>query len=417
MADNELFRKEAIEATRKKLWGDVVLAQPPSLVIWTAVVLFATGTILSFLVFGTYVRKETVQGYLTPKDGIIQVYGPSLGKITRIMVQEGDHVVAGQPVFALSGETLGADTGRVLDAQLTQIQEQIQSAQQRSSAARSALTSDETRIEQQLESQIRLTSFYAKRHEAQASIIAISGSQLEKYEQLRTKGYVADSTVLQLKQQILSQEEGLNDIEQQQNSNAALIKDLRAQLATFPDKNAAAGADANAELSVLAQRRIDLSASRSLVEPAPVSGTVSDLQAKVGQSVHGNLPLISLMPDGSSLEAELLIPTRAAGFIKVGDEARLQISAYPFERYGFVTGRVITISNSVMQPGDMLVPVNVPEAVYRVRVSLDRSFVIAYATKHELKPGMLLIADVVLDRRKLWQQLLDPLISAAKRSH
>lgn len=32
-----LFRNEAIEAKRLRLWGEVRLAQPPSLTIWTVV--------------------------------------------------------------------------------------------------------------------------------------------------------------------------------------------------------------------------------------------------------------------------------------------------------------------------------------------------------------------------------------------
>ena len=130
-----------------------------------------------------------------------------------------------------------------------------------------------------------------------------------------------------------------------------------------------------------------------------------------------NVPLMSIMPDAAALQAELLLATRAAGFIKPGDEARLQIEAYPFERFGFVMGRVLAVSKSVLKPGEFLAPIEIREAVYRVRVVLDRDYVLAYGQQKPLRPGMVLRADIVIERKPLWRQWFDPLLAAAKRAH
>ena len=129
-----------------------------------------------------------------------------------------------------------------------------------------------------------------------------------------------------------------------------------------------------------------------------------------------NLPLLSIAPSGSALEARLLVPTRAAGFLSVGQEARIQVQAFPFQRFGFVEGQVRTIASTVISPGEAAFPIEHSEPVYEVRVTLARDFVDAYGQRRRLQPGMALTADIPIDRRRLWQQLFDPLLAAGKRS-
>jgi membrane fusion protein len=56
--------------------------------------------------------------------------------------------------------------------------------------------------------------------------------------------------------------------------------------------------------------------------------------------------------------------------------------------------------------------VTVKEPVYKVTAALDRPDVDAYGKKMPLQAGMLLKADIVLERRSLLHWVLDPLLSA-----
>ncbi|UKE48478.1 biotin/lipoyl-binding protein [Xanthomonas translucens pv. cerealis] len=51
-----------------------------------------------FLVFGHYVRHETVSGYLVPDGGITAVPAPVPGVVVRVLVHEGASVSAGEPL-------------------------------------------------------------------------------------------------------------------------------------------------------------------------------------------------------------------------------------------------------------------------------------------------------------------------------
>jgi membrane fusion protein len=131
--------------------------------------------------------------------------------------------------------------------------------------------------------------------------------------------------------------------------------------------------------------------------------------------IGGTLAVI--IPDGGKIEAELLTPSRAIGFIEPGQEVQLQLQAFPYQRFGLVHGRVKSISSTVMGPSEISIPgLAIQEPVFRVRVALVHEFIDAYGKIYPLQPGMLLSAEIVFDRRTLLQWLFDPLYAVAKRA-
>jgi membrane fusion protein len=412
-----LFRPEVIEAKRRRLWGDVRLSQPPSLSLWTLVLGGTAIAVIIALACGTYIKKESVAGYVSPESGIVQVSTARTGRIIRVMVSEGDHVNADAPLIEFSGETVGAQTGQVLAAQLVQIEQQIESAAQRRIASGVNLDAEGQRLRLQLAAQTSRRKLLASRIEDQKQMLQISEGQSQRLAELAKSGYISEIQYAERRQQMLSQRSELSSLLADLAGASGAIAELRSQIGELPARSATLAASAELDLSTLQQKRIELSASRRYVERAPVAGVVSSMQARPGGMPPTNTPLVSIMPDGSELLAELLVPTRAAGFIKPGDEVRLQVDAYPFERFGFVMGNVASVSHSVMTPGEFLAPIEIKEAVYRVRVALSRDFVMAYGKKAQLRPGMSLRADIIIDRKPLWRQLIDPMLAAAKRAH
>ncbi|WP_276523924.1 HlyD family efflux transporter periplasmic adaptor subunit, partial [Enterobacter hormaechei] len=73
---------------------------------------------------------------------------------------------------------------------------------------------------------------------------------------------------------------------------------------------------------------------------APVSGIVATQQIKAGQAVQSGQPIVSVLPGDGRLEAELLVPSRAVGFIEPDDKVLLRYQAYPYQKFGHHEGRV-----------------------------------------------------------------------------
>jgi membrane fusion protein len=136
-----------------------------------------------------------------------------------------------------------------------------------------------------------------------------------------------------------------------------------------------------------------------------------------GQPVSAGATLAVMTPADGHLEAELLAPSRAIGFIREGQEVRLQLQAFPYQRFGTLAGKVKSVSGTVIAPSDVSIPgLSLHEPVFRVRVSLAAEEIIAYGKSHPLQPGMLLTAEVVLDRQNLLRWLFDPLYAVSRKS-
>lgn len=155
-------------------------------------------------------------------------------------------------------------------------------------------------------------------------------------------------------------------------------------------------------------------ASGALVVKAPVTGVVATQVTKPGQAVQAGQPLMTLLPGDGRLEAELLVPSRAIGFIGPGDRVLLRYQAFPYQKFGHQEGRVAAISRSALSPGELGAlngNAQQGEPFYRVKVTLARQMITAYGNPETLKPGMLVDADVLGERRALVEWIFEPLYS------
>jgi multidrug efflux pump subunit AcrA (membrane-fusion protein) len=148
---------------------------------------------------------------------------------------------------------------------------------------------------------------------------------------------------------------------------------------------------------------------------APVDGQVVAVSARVGEQSAPGAPLLSIAPANSPMEAQVLVPTRAAGFISEGQNVRVMVDALPYQQYGVMAGRVREIARSASRPGEFASPIDFKEPVYRVRVALTGPTIQAYGVDKPLQAGMTIKADVITDNRTFMSWLLDPLLAARAR--
>jgi membrane fusion protein len=174
-------------------------------------------------------------------------------------------------------------------------------------------------------------------------------------------------------------------------------------------------AQLTSSLADLEQRRAEVTARGEQVVRSPVSGRVSALQTTVGRTVDASRPVMTLMPEGSELRAELYVASRAIGFVTEGQRVRLMYDAFPFQRFGAYGGVVERVSATVFTPNDATGPVSIQEPSYRIVVRLERQDVDAFGQIVPLQPDMTVQADIVLEERSILEWLLEPLYSARGR--
>ena len=122
------------------------------------------------------------------------------------------------------------------------------------------------------------------------------------------------------------------------------------------------------------------------------------------------------MPQGASLRADLYAPSRAIGFVKPGDKVLIRYQAYPYQKFGHQEGAVESVAKTALPTQELNgLPTptgnNSNEPLYRVSVKLAAQTVNAYGKAQPLQAGMLLDADVLQEKRRLYEWVLEPLYS------
>lgn len=157
---------------------------------------------------------------------------------------------------------------------------------------------------------------------------------------------------------------------------------------------------------------------RDSVLRAARAGVVSSLLVKAGQAVSAGQPLLTILPQGSALQAQLLVPSSAIGFVHKGTPVVLHYQAFPYQKFGVEHGVVVDVSRSALSPADiatMLGKQPPPEPLYLIKVKLAKQAIQAYGKQQALLPGMSVDADLLLDHRRMIQWIFEPLYGMAKR--
>jgi membrane fusion protein len=115
------------------------------------------------------------------------------------------------------------------------------------------------------------------------------------------------------------------------------------------------------------------------------------------------------------LRAQLLVPTRASGFIGPGNDVVMRYDAFPFQRFGQYHGKVDMVSATIWTAGEKVGALVTREPVYRVDVKLDRQTVRAGGQEMPLRPGMILSADILLEKRTVFEWVFEPVLELRGR--
>lgn len=124
---------------------------------------------------------------------------------------------------------------------------------------------------------------------------------------------------------------------------------------------------------------------------------------------------MNILPEGSELVAELLLPTRSAGLVEEGDNSRLRFDAFPYQRFGYMESTIVRVDKALIIPNEIPLPITLQEPVYRLRAKLSAQTMQAYGKQLNLKSGMLFEADIMLEQRRLIEWLLEPIYSLRGR--
>ena len=441
-----------------------ILVTPPSPVARTLLsaicALFALALAWSY--FGWMDIYAVAQGRIQPIGGskVVQPLDP--GKVVAIHVANGNRVSAGQVLLELDSTEVAAER----EAQARDLESASAEAARREAAIAAAATDAlrpvpiafPAKISQpvrqrekgvlyadvtQLRSTVgnlnaQLAEKRATRERLAATIaereklIALAKERVEMRQELAAKGAGSRAQTIealeQYETQLTTDTGDRGQLIETSAAMASLREKIRETVAAFVADQAQKLAAAEQKRDHLEEDLIKAQSKASHTElKAPIAGTVQQLAvSSLGQVVASGQPLLTIVPGDETIDVRAMIANDDIGFVKAGQPAVIKVDAFPFTRYGTITGTVLDVSNDAVDERDATELTDAANAARPAGTSpsspprpqnlvFPTTIRLAQRTMHidgkeiDLIPGMAVTVEIKTGQRRAIDYLLSPL--------
>ncbi len=416
--------------------------------IWIILII----VILTFLwsYFGHVDEVAVAQGRVIP-DGKIKVIQPiEIGVIRAIHVKEGERVKEGQLLIELDPTIKEADVASTIktlsihrsdkERLIEELNGESKSVVSRQPSAFSKNKYEKQEAKEISELQKKLKdarkSEYKAKEEALLLVISQKESafhaagaivtKLEKtytilkeqeaaYKNLYEQGYLAKMELLDKQRDLYSTEHELEAqkkiADQARNGLEEAKKNLDAL--KMERKKGILGEIFEREKSIAAMKGEAVKAKKRYEFEritSPVDGAVHGLSIyTIGGIVTPAQPIVTIVPEGTPLIIEATVLNKDIGFVKVDQEAEIKLDTFPFQKYGTIKGKVVSVSPDAFDD-EKLGP------VYRIRVGLEKLNMFVNGKNASISPGMTATVEVKTGKRRIIEFFLSPIIKYSNES-
>ena len=350
-----------------------------SQVIYLTIVLVVLVAIASLPLIKVNVSVQSA-GIIRPLTEKHELKARTTGVVEKVLVRQNQAVKAGDPLLILHAGRLGI-RDRLLDTKLAETRRDIQDlGMLTGSGAPLGLADGRFRSARYRQEYARYVNTVRENQLKQGNV----QREVERAHALFERSLIP-RTELEDRQFQLSQ----------LRAEASLLRER--QLADWQ----AALSGNRTELGELLSQQADVAdESAYFTVTAPVTGTVEQVAGvSPGSFVQSGESLAVISPS-SSLVADIYVSPRDIGLLRVGAPVRIQVDAFNYTDWGFVTGRVQEISSDFTMVGEQPV-FTVKCALHQDHLTLKNGF------SGRLKKGMTIRARFVIARRSLFQMLYD----------
>ncbi|VVD28575.1 HlyD family type I secretion periplasmic adaptor subunit [Paraburkholderia dioscoreae] len=386
----------------------------------------------------------TAKGKLVPNDRVKIIQPAITGVVRQILVRDGQRVNAQQALLVLDATQAAADADKArssrIDAALASARATALFDAVKTGRVPALRTVDGASSEQQSQAQHFAEGLYReyadKLMASQAELLKreaelattrqevaklratapLARREANDYRYLARDQYVAQHDYLGKEQSALEQEHELAAQQSRARELAAAIVQQRAAIGQTTSQFAREQLDVlDKARQQFAQYRADetkaVTRQSLMTLYAPVSGTVEQLAAHTpGGVVTTAQSIMEIVPD-DAVEVEASIENKDVGFVNVGQDAIVKIEAFPYTRYGYLTGKVTSVSNDAAQNRDRKLGLT-----FTAHIRLPTNQIQVNDKPVRLTPGMEITAEIRTGQRSVAAYFLDPLMQTAGKS-
>ena len=410
---------------------------------WTMRIIVVLAMVsLVVAIFGQLDIVAVAKGKLLPDERVKVIQPAITGVVRSILVQDGLRVRAGQVLVELDPTQAAADSDKArssrVDSALAAERSRVLLDAQGTGRPPVMAAVDGASSTQQQESQRFADGLYReyqdKLNSAQAELLKreaeldetrneigklaatapIARQQANQYRSLAADKYVAQTDYLDKERTALEQEHELAAQQSHARELMEGISEQRADIASTTSQFRSTQLDSlNKVTQQLEQSRNDETKAdtrqKLMSLTAPVAGTVQQLAIHtVGGVATAAQSLMEIVPD-DAVEVEANIENKDIGFVRAGQVATVKIEAFPYTRYGYLTGQVISVSNDAVQDKKL-------GLTFVAHIHLPTNRIRANGQWINLTPGMEVTAEIKTGKRSVAHYFLDPVMQTGQES-
>jgi hemolysin D len=375
----------------------------------------------------------TARGRLVTAQPNIVVQPFETAQVTALHVQPGQVVKKGQtlalldPTFISADLTQAQDRLRSLNAEVRRVEQElagktlVANGDNREEQLQAALQTErqasyQARLLRLDESVARLQASVQTNHQEVNSL----DSRVKSLTEIEAMNEELTQKQFQSRMRLLETRERRQEVEREWLTAKNRSHELQKQLAETLAERAAfvkewrqrsteelvsvrRERDSVAEQVKKAERR-----SRLIELTSPSDAVVLEVaQRSTGSIVREAEPLVTLVPLGEPLQAEVQITSQDVGYVKVQDPVRLKIDAFPFQKHGLINGQLDKLGQDAFTPSGN----NAPAAPYYLgSATLDHNNLRNLPRNAPLLPGMTLSAEIVVGKRTVMSYVMYPVM-------
>lgn len=372
--------------------------------LWTIIALMVV--VVLGLIFLKIDVVVTARGKVIPKGDVKIVQPLETGVVTRIHVKEGDYVRAGDVLLEIDPSVDLAD----LEGKEKNLKYSNLSIDRINAIMGEKDFNPQSAGRHKEIAQAQIAHFMAQKNALKSleEEITALDSLLEdaKEDEIRHKALVEIGAVAENRYRD-KMKERLN-LERERNSKAGQLEQMKERLLSDYSANVQNRNLLEAEVSSLKFKQD----KRFIV--APVSGYVHLLPVKtIGGVVTTAQPVAGIVPEGTRLEVSALVMNKDIGYIKEGHRCIVKVDTFDFQKYGTIDGEVELINPYVIEPQEKNhgEGSNEESGGYPIRVKmLAETLQTKNGDVFKVKPGMSVVAEVNVGKRRVIEFFLFPII-------
>ena len=270
-----LFRQEAIDHQRFRIWGEVALALPKSYALVTGFIALSVLAMALFIATQSYARKEHAAGFLVPAEGIARITAPRAGTITEVHVIEGQHVERGAPLLTVTDAETSDRGENIDDAKADRLREQRDHLKDQILLERQKLDAEAQRLRSQIDGALTEITALMRQQTIQRERIEIARQQLAGAVELAGKGFLSRVEMRRRQDAHLAEIQSESSMTKELAGKRSGLSQLQNELQQLPIATAQRVSQLEASTAELDVRLKEIEGRRGYLLSAPIAGRVS----------------------------------------------------------------------------------------------------------------------------------------------